>query len=187
MPEAEEVSEWVRAWGDDLYRYALLRVQDRELASDLVQEAFLAAWRARDTFHGESSRKTWLIAILKHKIVDHIRQRVRQRKLDEVLEEDPASPWFRDDHAWREPQQAWRDDPARLCQDQAFLRALQDCLRRLPERQRHVFVLRELQGEDGEHVCNACGITTTNLHVLMHRARLALRHCLRTHGFGASS
>ena len=69
---------WVDSYGDFLYRFALSRVKDPSVAEDLVQETFLAALRARENFKGESAGRTWLIAILKHKIVDHIRKRVRE-------------------------------------------------------------------------------------------------------------
>ena len=69
---------WVDKYGDLLYRYALSRIKDPSTAEDLVQETFLAALKARRTFRGRSSARTWLIAILKHKIVDHIRKRVRE-------------------------------------------------------------------------------------------------------------
>ncbi len=187
MTHNSNVEAWVSAWGDFLFRYALSRVQDRDIAADLVQETFLAAWKGRHSFKGEASRKTWLTGILKHKITDHIRQQIRRRKLEMALDDDPVSPWFQDDHSWREPQQAWHDSPDRLAHDRDFRLTLESCLHRLPARQRFVFILREINGDSTEDVCKQCDISTTNLHVLMHRARLALRHCLQSHGFGASS
>jgi len=61
---------------------------------------------------------------------------------------------------------------------------LQECLSHLPAKQRHVFEMRELNGDDSESICNAHDITATHLHVLMHRARLALQTCLQKHWFG---
>ena len=75
---------WVDKYGDFLYRYALLRIKDPATAEDLVQETFLAALKARRAFKGRSSARTWLIAILKHKIVDHIRKRVREQSSDKI-------------------------------------------------------------------------------------------------------
>ena len=69
---------WVDEYGDYLYRYALSRVKDPIIAEDLVQETFLAALKARHNFQGRSTARTWMIAILKHKIVDYIRQKVRE-------------------------------------------------------------------------------------------------------------
>jgi RNA polymerase sigma-70 factor (ECF subfamily) len=185
MPSSEDVADWVRDYGDELYRFAWVRLHDEDVAQDLVQESFLAAWRARDSFKGDSSRKTWLIGILKHKIIDHIRKQIRQRKLHDALEEDPVSPWFHSDHSWRAANRRWHNSPDQLCHDDNFRDALEQCLAKLPLRQRQVFMLKEMVGEDSETVCNDCQLTATNLHVLMHRARLALRHCLEKHGFGS--
>ncbi len=72
-------SHWVERYGDSLYRYALLRLQSRELAEDLIQETFAAALRNRSSFSGHSSERTWLIGILKHKIVDYLRAKYREQ------------------------------------------------------------------------------------------------------------
>ena len=66
--------EWLENHGDVLYRMALVRVGKPDLAEDLVQETLLAAWQARDSFAGKSSESTWLVAILKRKIIDHFRR-----------------------------------------------------------------------------------------------------------------
>ena len=75
---------WVDSYGDFLYRFALSRVKDPSIAEDLVQETFLAALRARENFKRRSSGRTWLIAILKHKIVDHIRKKIREPSTDKI-------------------------------------------------------------------------------------------------------
>ncbi|RME84780.1 MAG: sigma-70 family RNA polymerase sigma factor [Zetaproteobacteria bacterium] len=182
--EREDPARWLDAYGDDLYRYALARVRDPDQAADLVQETLLAAWQARAQFSGRSSVRTWLIGILKHKIVDHIRREIRTRQRNDALERDPTSRWFDDSGRWVEHPQPWRDDPARLLENREFLRALRMCLERLPERQRRAFELREVAGDAPEEICQAMGITPTNLNVLIYRARLALRKCLELHWFG---
>lgn len=185
--EDGDVTAWVNTYGDNLYRFARIRLRDHDIAEDMVQETFLAAWKARDNFKGESTRKTWLIGILKHKIIDHIRKQVRNRKLDTELSQDPTSPLFNANQSWRDANHAWLDSPDKLFQDGEFRDALEQCLQHLPLRQRQIFVLREFAGEDAESICNSCEVTSTNLHVLMHRARLSLRKCLEKHGFGAKS
>jgi len=67
-------SEWISNYADALYAYAKPRVNDAQLAEDLVQETFLSAWKARDGFKGEASEKSWLFTILKNKIIDHYRK-----------------------------------------------------------------------------------------------------------------
>ena len=61
-------------YGDILYRYGLARVSNPDLAEDLVQETLLAAFKAKNNFAGQASEKTWMIGILKHKIIDSFRK-----------------------------------------------------------------------------------------------------------------
>ncbi len=184
MAERLEAERWLDEHGDYLYRFAMSRLHDEQAAADLVQETLLAAWRGRDAFQGEASERTWLTGILKHKIIDHIRREIRARELDEGLGSDPTSAFFDASGHWAEHPAPWRDDPARLCEDAHFRDALARCLDGLPEKQALAFRLRELGGEDTQAICKALDVTPTNFHVLMHRARLALRKCLEIHWFG---
>jgi len=180
---------WLQEHGDVLYRFALSRCKDPDVASDLVQDTLLSAWKSHTSFAGESTVRTWLIGILKHKWIDHLRKThlrktIRQREHVQEAEGDPTA-WF--DHnngAWKEKPSAWGDDPAMLCQNQQFLGTLKNCVEQLPNQQALVFDLRELHGLDAEEVCKVCDISATNLHVILHRARLRLRSCLDNHWFG---
>jgi len=177
---------WLNEHGDYLYRYALFRLSDAETARDIVQETLIAAWKSRARFRGDSSPRTWLVGIMKHKIIDHIRREIRTRDLSEAAESDPTSHWFHADGSWAEAPRAWTDNPETLIEQNRFREALNDCIGRLPEKQRSAFSMRELADEDSDTVCNDLGITPTNLHVIMHRARMALRTCLDIHWFGGS-
>jgi len=182
------VASWLKAHGDYLFRFALSRLAgDTEQARDMVQETLLAAWKGRKDFAGRSAVRTWLVGILKHKITDHIRLQILSRQLREEVESDPTSDWFGADGHWQEAPKAWRANPESLFEDSDFRRVLQRCLDALPALQRDVFVLRELSGEDSGTICNSCNITATHLHVLMHRARMALRSCLDLNWFGRSA
>src|SRR5258705_11564943 len=66
---------WVKNYADYLYNYAYTRLNDDELARDLVQETFLAALEKTEKFEGRSSERTWLIAILKNKVIDIYRKK----------------------------------------------------------------------------------------------------------------
>jgi RNA polymerase sigma-70 factor (ECF subfamily) len=101
--QLDDPASWVDLYGDLLYRFALSRVKDPSIAEELVQETLLAALKSRANFQGRSTARTWLIAILKHKIVDHIRKRVREPAFDKVeslsdaLANDPVEGNFKDD------------------------------------------------------------------------------------------
>ena len=81
---------WLDQHGDSLYRFALVRVRETALAEDLVQETLLAAWRAKDSFAGGSAERTWLIAILKNKLIDHFRRSNRESPMPEMEDTDEA-------------------------------------------------------------------------------------------------
>jgi RNA polymerase sigma-70 factor (TIGR02943 family) len=181
----EQLETWIQDHGDYLFRYALSRVAgDRELARDMVQETLLAAYKSLQSFDGRSSASTWLIGILRHKIADHFRHHVRSQQLHEDVQSDPTSDWFGSDGKWDHAPKAWKDNPETLHENADFRKVLQTCMGHLPGVQREVFILRELDGDDSASICKRLGISTSNLHVLMHRARMALRSCLQTHWFG---
>jgi len=186
MSEAMNAELWLDEHGDYLYRFALSRLHDEEVSADMVQEALLAAWRGKSRFKGDSSLRTWLVSILKHKIIDYIRKEIRQRKINDALENDPNSQFFSESGQWEMNPRTWHDSPEKCCDDLKFRLVLEKCLSHLPDKQRRVFELRELTNEATEAVCNACDITPTNLHVLMYRARLGLQKCLQKHWFGGS-
>ena len=172
---------WIERHGDALFRYALIHLYDRAQAEDLVQETFLAALKARERYAGRSSERGWLLGILKHKIMDEYRRRGREQPLPESDHEIDAL--FLDNGRWREGPSAW-PDPERAFENDRFIAALRECLETLPGRQGEVFVLIELDGLGTEAVCKDLEITSTNLWVMMHRARLQLRQCIERHGFG---
>ncbi|MES0372338.1 MAG: sigma-70 family RNA polymerase sigma factor [Mariprofundaceae bacterium] len=184
--ETSNPQTWLTDHGDYLFRYAISRLRNDELAKDMVQETLLAAWRGWDNFAGKSSVRTWLVGILKHKITDHIRKEIRDRRLAEAVESDPTSAWFGADGKWLEAPRAWKENPEELCESEQFQQVLQGCIEKLPDKQQVVFQMRELTGEDTETICNEVEISPTHLHVLIHRARLALRSCLDHHWFGGT-
>lgn len=177
-------TRWVDAYGDMLFRYALVRLRDRELAEDVVQETFLSALKSRHSFAGRSSERTWLVGILKHKIIDTLRKRSRERPveksttLDILIDED-----FNHQGRWKSGPAPWTTDSAILYEQKAFWKVLEACLSDLPERLAEAFSLKELQEMESEELCKVLGITPTNLWVMLHRARHRLRGCLETNWF----
>jgi RNA polymerase sigma-70 factor (TIGR02943 family) len=170
---------WVEHYGDFLYRFALSRVKDAAVAEDLVQETFLAALRARENFEGRSSGRTWLAAILKHKIVDYIRGKNREPSTDKIEElADRADTDFDDRGQWQIQPRKWTVDPGNIYEQKEFLDVLYRCLAALPERLAEAFMLREMDGLRTDEVCKALGITATNSWVMLYRARMSLRGCL---------
>ncbi|MGD8471721.1 MAG: sigma factor, partial [Desulfobacteraceae bacterium] len=76
---------WIEAYHDILFKYALARLRDADLAEESIQETFLAALQSRKGFRGMASEKTWLISILKRKIYDHFRRIGRDKQINMTL------------------------------------------------------------------------------------------------------
>ncbi len=172
---------WLDRYANVLFQYALLRVRRRELAEDLVQETFLAALKSRDRFEGGSSEKTWLVAILRRKIADHIRQAGRRQTAD--LSEGQAAESFSRRGKWREGPSNWPGDPAQVLQDREFWGVFEKCLSQLPAAHADAFSLRELGQLSTSDACKLLSVSPSNLAVQLHRARLALRKCLERNWF----
>ena len=182
--QIEDPESWVDQYGDFLYRFSLSRTKDPSIAEDLVQETFLAALKARKNFQGRSSARTWLIAILKHKIVDHIRKQIREQTSDKVesifsaAANDPADTSFNDEGDWRIRPSKWATDPMKLYEQKEFMDVLYHCLGGLPKRQAEAFMMREIDGFSTEEICKVLNISATNSWVILYRARMWLRQCL---------
>ena len=182
--QIENPESWVDRYGDFLYRFTLSRLKDSSIAEDLVQETFLAALKARKNFQGRSSARTWLIAILKHKIVDHIRKQVREQTSDKIesifnaAANDPADTSFNDEGDWRIRPSKWATDPMKLYEQKEFMDVLYHCLGELPKRQAEAFMMREIDGFSTEEICKVLNISATNSWVMLYRARMWLRQCL---------
>ena len=179
-------AHWVDEHGSCLYRYALVRVRTPEAAEDLVQETLLVAVRSQERFAGRSSERSWLVGILKHKIVDYYRKRGRETNFTdlEFLRDECSGKFVRD--GWRNhalgPQE-WRPSADEAMQNGEFWRTMHGCLGRLPTRIAAVFTLREMDEAPSREICKMLNISEANLWVMLHRARMALRECLEIHWF----
>jgi RNA polymerase sigma-70 factor (TIGR02943 family) len=181
--------EWFENHGDMLYRVALVRVGKPDLAEDLVQETLLAAWQARDSFVGKSSESTWLVAILKRKIIDHFRRNWRQvdfpdgKETDDLVEDftmigEGVGHWKPE----RAPSE-WGRNPEALMQNSQLREVLGHCINQLPESLSAIFVVREIDGMTTEEICKEFSLSPSNLWVILHRARTRLRRCLEKNWF----
>lgn len=173
-------NNWVNLHGDYLYNYAYSRVQSKETAEDLVQETFISGLKSIKSFRGESSELTWLVAILKRKVIDYYRKLSRKK---ETIASQFSTP-FQDngdfEGQWileRTPKdwQIKHEDPMRQSE---FIFILEMCIAALPEKWRSVFVLKVMEEIKSEEVCKEIGCSSSNLWVIIHRARLQLRECI---------
>lgn len=172
---------WVEHHADHLYSYALYRLADEEQARDLVQETFLAALEKASRFQGNSSERTWLTAILKHKIIDVYRKRnsgLRTQRIDE----EPEMEFFEQDTGhWKEqysprPMRTEGDDPLAKKELAAILK---NCLQKLPALWLSVFTMKHMDEAATKTICKELKVTPANFWVIIHRAKLNLRACIQ--------
>ena len=171
--------DWVDLYGNYMYRYALSRISDPETAQDLVQEALVAALQSFERFEGKSSIKTWLVAILKRKIVDHYRRNRNRQNTDNIEAlADAIDDMFDDTGHWRVMPGKWTVDPGSAYQQKEFMDVLYQCLAKLPERLARIFMLREFDEMSTVDICDQLSITESNSWVMLYRSRMQLRSCL---------
>jgi RNA polymerase sigma-70 factor (ECF subfamily) len=177
--------KWVDEHSDYLFRYALSRLRQREVAEDLVQETFLAAIRARERFAGASSERTWLVGILKRKIADHLRRKCHEQPVSDLSASDRwVEALFDERGNWRKRPDKWPPDPSTAFEKQELWAIFAACLGKLPERLATAFTLREVEELDSQEVCKVLNVSANNLWVMLHRARLGLWRCLAVNWFG---
>lgn len=186
-----DADQWVESYADFLYRHAILRVGDVSTAQDLVQEVFLAAWRARQKHTSVASEKAWLLSILRNKAADYYRRQARHRPIADTrelrdFEEQQFDESDQGDRHWRAGPQEWLDPGSDLVRAE-FWKVLHACTRKLPVKTARVFVLREVDELSVDEICRLLDIRQNHLFVMLHRARLALRSCLERSWFGRPS
>ncbi len=188
--QAVDPERWLEEYGDALFGFAMLRVRERGTAQDLVQETFLAALKARQSFAGRSTERAWLFGILRNKLADHYRLQTREVPLEDPDSRTPEEEGFfhggglgKDGWISRVAPKRWAAPDESLVSKE-FHAVFQECVSRLPERVAQVFVRREVDEIASEEICKEFGISSNNFWVMLHRARMALRRCLEVHWFG---
>jgi RNA polymerase sigma-70 factor (TIGR02943 family) len=188
-----EPDKWIERYSDYLYSLAYARLRKEEVAEDLVQDTFFSALRARDTFLNNASEKTWLIAILKRKIIDYYRKKSTQNELsvlDKPIEgTDGTSDHFFGDKAtpghWAEAAmpKIWKKDFETSVESEEFYDILKRCITKLPEKTAAAFTMKNMDDLDTDEICKELNITPSNYWVMMHRAKLMLRECMDKNWF----
>ena len=169
-----------------LLRFAVLQLRDEAAAEDVVQETLLAALQGKERFAGRSQLKTWVVSILRNKIVDHLRRGAREGSLplvDEQGDEDFDALFDGSGH-WQEPPGDW-GDPAAVIQQRGFYEVLELCMNALPENVARVFTMREVLGFETDEICKELKMSASNCWVVLYRARMRLRECLQLRWFNA--
>jgi RNA polymerase sigma-70 factor (TIGR02943 family) len=187
-----EPGRWVILYGDYLYSLAIMKTGNKETAQDLVQETFLSAIKAKDTFNGLSSEKTWLTAILKNKVIDFYRKKDVLRDADDYLAGTDASFYVTFFDTAEESYGHWRQDAAPKAwaegadtplKRKEFYRILQYCIDKMPSKLVPAFVAKYVDEEDSEKICKELNLSSSNYWVMIHRAKVLMRSCLEKNWF----
>ncbi|MAH39815.1 MAG: RNA polymerase subunit sigma-24 [Puniceicoccaceae bacterium] len=179
-PKITPPEQWVDLYGDYLYRYALSRLKNPDLASDCVQDTFLAGIKSLEKFDGRLDIKFWLRGIMRNKIVDQIRKSIRSQMVD-IDKEDEAlmeSFWFKYSGIATTNPDPWEFNPRKHYDNQEFWVVFQDCVGNLKSPQKEAFVLKMLEDLSTEEICKELDISANYLWVLLHRAREQLKNML---------
>jgi RNA polymerase sigma-70 factor (TIGR02943 family) len=187
--------KWIERYSDYLYSFAYARLRKEEVAHDLVQDTFFSALRARESFLNNASEKTWLISILKRKIIDYYRKKSTQNELsilDKPMQGTDAlnEAFFEDTNRaghWTEAAspKAWGKDFETSVESDEFYDILRKCIMKLPEKTAAAFTLKTMDDLDTDEICKELNITPSNYWVMMHRAKLVLRDCMEKNWFAA--
>jgi RNA polymerase sigma-70 factor (ECF subfamily) len=184
MPEHQiNPNKWIDLYSDYLFNYTISRVSDRVIAQDLVQDTFFAGLKSMKNFKGEASERTWLISILKRKIIDHYRKTNSKKGKAEVRisynsDTESEGDWLEERVA--DPFDKTAED---TMQNSELGDAIHECLEKLPKKQADIFKMKTILGYETEVICNELNITASNLWVIIHRARTAMASCLEKNWF----
>ena len=168
---------WIDLYSDYLFNYTITRVNDREIAKDLIQDTCVAGLKSMKNFKGEANERTWLISILKRKIIDYYRKINSNKGKAEVrmtyVNDDQEGDWLEER----------AEDDGQLNAEETIENselgdAIYNCMDKLSEKQATVFKMKTILGYETETICNELGITASNLWVILHRARTQLAECL---------
>ena len=172
-----------------LQKFAEMQLNDHQLAEDAVQEALIGAMKNAKSFSGKSAFKTWVFAILKNKIADILRKRHRTVEVTNLAgnsasEDEDFSKLFDEKGHWNTGMapKTWGDPEASFKEDQFWV-VFETCLENLPEKQAKVFMMREHIGLSSDEICENEGLSVSNLHVILYRARMRLQKCLEMRWF----
>lgn len=167
----------VARYQNSLLRLARSYVRDAALAEDVVQDTWLGVLRGVERFERRSAFRTWLFRILVNRAKTRGVREARYEPL-EPESESPLDGHFDERGRWRAPPGIWHLTPERMAHSGEIGSLIAQALTHLPEMQRRVVTLHDIEQLDSKEVCNILDITETNQRVLLHRGRTRIRAAL---------
>lgn len=175
-----------------LLQLARAQLRNNQLADDVVQETALAAWQSIHRFEQRASMRTWLVGILRFKIIDALRDlqkhpiNLSAMEVDDEQHQMGHDLLFDAQGRWQDVPRAWDNEHEEMCSDRPdalletkqMMTTLQACLDNLPPRTGQIFLMREYLGFEAAEIASQTDLETGHIRVILMRARLALRTCL---------
>jgi RNA polymerase sigma-70 factor (TIGR02943 family) len=177
------LEQWVTQFSDELYSWAFFKTSSKEIAEDLVQDTFLAAFHKIDSFEGKSQPKTWLFSILNNKVIDYYRLSSRTTKKNLSLTENSSfelsDGLFNSHGCWKTNDigTLWNQEEE-LLDNPDFNMVMEECMNSLPQKWKLALTSKYLSEKKTEAICQELEITTSNYWQIIHRSKLLLRKCL---------
>ncbi|CAM3091997.1 sigma-70 family RNA polymerase sigma factor [Flavobacterium frigoris] len=177
------LEQWVNQFSDELYSWAFFKTSSKEVAEDLVQDTFLAAFHKIDSFQGKSQPKTWLFSILNNKVIDYYRLSARTTKKNFSLTEtsgyELSDGLFNSYGCWKtnDINAVW-DQEQELLDNPDFNTIMEKCMDDLPQKWKLAVTSKYLSEKKTEAICQELEITTSNYWQIVHRSKLLLKKCL---------
>jgi RNA polymerase sigma-70 factor (ECF subfamily) len=182
QPEIDRVfNTWVSEYTDSMVSIAYRYVKDLDNCMDIVQDSFISAYKALHSFDRTKNPKTWLIAIVKNKCIDHIRKEKTKHKFA-----DKQRAEFDDEGNWKDNAHISEWDigsGGNLMDNPKFISVFSGCIGGLPDTMSSVITLRYIDNHDAQSICDMLEITKANYWQLIHRSKLKLRNCLNINWF----
>lgn len=184
--------ELVERYGMPMRRFALGFVRNTAVADEVVQDAWLAVLRGIDRFEARSSLKTWIFRIVANTAIKRAGREARSVPFSSLVPEGTDSPsvdphrFLGADHPrwpghWASPAVAWHDQPEERLLSAETRGVIDRTIAALPDTQRFVITLRDVEGFTSAEVSSLLGLSDGNQRILLHRARSKVRAALESH------
>ncbi|MBW6481946.1 MAG: sigma-70 family RNA polymerase sigma factor [Vicingaceae bacterium] len=176
-----QFTEWVNIYSDILYSWAYHKTSNKEIAEDIVQETFMAAFKSLNNFKFDSQPKTWLFSILNNKIIDYYRKSAKNivnTTKDEQVFMKATDELFNSDGHWTNTSLSTWQDEEHLLDNQDFNTVLSLCIGKLPNNWRLAIESKYQKDKNASEICKELNITSSNYWQMIHRAKLQLKICI---------